>query len=137
MIKRRFWEILTVALFGGFAYGLIEVLFRGYTHPSMVLAGGICFTSLYYINLKMKSRSLILRGLIGSAVITSVEFIFGVIFNLILNLGVWDYSHRPFNILGQICPLFSFVWFVFSVPLIYISVFIFHRLNKRLFFFQG
>lgn len=136
MIGKRCAEFLTVALLGGFVYGLVEILFRGYTHPSMVAAGGICITVLYYINLKMKSRNLILRGLIGSLVITLVELAFGVVFNMILGMRVWDYSNMPFNFLGQICPVFSFIWFIFSLPLVYISVFIFHRLNKRLFLFQ-
>ena len=134
--NKRFAEVLTVSFLGGFIYGFTEVLFRGYTHPSMMLAGGICFLLLYYINLRMKSRSLLLRGLIGSAVITSVEFVFGVIFNLLLGMDVWDYSERPFNILGQICPLFSFIWFVFSIPVVFISVFVSDRLNKRLSFYQ-
>jgi uncharacterized membrane protein len=25
-------------------------------------------------------------------------------------MGVWDYSHVPFNIMGQICPMFSLLW---------------------------
>lgn len=135
-MKKHFAHVLIVFLLGGFIYGLIEILFRSYTHYSMFFAGGICFTLLYFINLKMKSRSLILRGIIGSVVITAVEFVFGVVFNIFLGLGVWDYSHRPFNILGQVCPLFSLCWFAFSVPLIYISVFIFFRLNKNLRLFQ-
>ena len=29
--------------FGGCAYGLVEVLYRGYTHWTMLLLGGFCF----------------------------------------------------------------------------------------------
>ena len=29
--------------FGALGYGLIEILWRGHTHPSMLTAGGICF----------------------------------------------------------------------------------------------
>lgn len=129
--KAKTAELLIVFLLGAVVYALMEIIFRGYTHPSMALAGGICFTLLYFINLSMKSRSLILRGLIGSAVITAVEFIFGLIFNIILNKGVWDYSNQPFNILGQICLSFTFCWFIVSLPIVYISVFIFHSLNKK------
>ena len=31
---------------GGLLYGLIEILWRGWTHWSMVLCGGLCFLSL-------------------------------------------------------------------------------------------
>lgn len=37
-------------LFGGAGYGLIELIWRGHTHPSMVVTGGICFVILYSVN---------------------------------------------------------------------------------------
>lgn len=134
--KGKYIEKFTVFLFGGTIYALMEILFRSYTHPSMFLAGGICFLLLYKINLSMKSRSLILRGLIGSLIITGIEFIFGVIFNLILKESVWDYSNKPLNVLGQICIHFSVLWFFISIPVLYIAVFIFHNLNKKFAFRQ-
>jgi hypothetical protein len=42
--------------------------------------------------------------------VTAVELIFGVIFNIILKMRVWDYSHLPFNLFGQICPLYTLLW---------------------------
>ena len=42
--------------------------------------------------------------------ITAVEFVFGLVFNVFLGMSVWDYSSVPGNILGQICPLFSVLW---------------------------
>jgi uncharacterized membrane protein len=42
--------------------------------------------------------------------VTAVEFVFGILFNLILKMNVWDYSNMPLNILGQICPLFTLMW---------------------------
>ena len=41
--------------------------------------------------------------LICSIIITAVEFTSGLILNVWLGLGIWDYSNMPFNILGQIC----------------------------------
>ena len=35
--------------------------------------------------------------------------------NVWLNLGVWDYSHLPGNVMGQICPEFAFLWFFLSI----------------------
>ena len=37
----HFGKSVVMFLFGGFGYGLIEVLWRGRTHWSMVLCGGI------------------------------------------------------------------------------------------------
>lgn len=52
--------------------------------------------------------------LLGSIIITVLEFITGVITNLILGWNVWDYSAKPFNLLGQICLENSFYWVLLS-----------------------
>ena len=89
--------------FGGIVYVLIEMLWRGYSHWSMFILGGICFVLLGLIQM-----------LIGTFIITLMEFIFGCIFNLLLNLNVWDYYDLPFNIMGQICLPYMFLWFLLS-----------------------
>lgn len=104
-------------LFGGVGYGLIELIWRGRTHPSMIITGGICFVMLYGIGKALRRRSVLLRSAISCAAITAVEFSVGVIVNLILRLSVWDYSANRFNLLGQICLLYTFLWFLLSVPL--------------------
>ncbi len=38
-------EYICVFLSGGIIYSFIEVAWRGYTHWSMTIAGGICFIS--------------------------------------------------------------------------------------------
>ena len=66
-------------------------------------------------------RPLLLRCLIGAAIITSIELVAGIIFNLWLGMNVWDYSEMSFNLLGQICPMFTAVWFLISIPAFYLS----------------
>ena len=51
---------------------------------------------------------------ISMFILTACEFITGVIVNIWLGLGVWDYSTLPFNILGQICLPFSLLWIIIS-----------------------
>ena len=41
----KFKQNLIVYSIGAVGYGIIEVLFRGYTHWSMLIAGGLCFYS--------------------------------------------------------------------------------------------
>ena len=36
-------------------------------------------------------------------------------------LGVWDYSRRKGNLLGQICPLYSALWFLLCIPVLPLS----------------
>ena len=103
---------------GGAAYGAIEVLWRGYTHWSMILTGGSCFAVLYKILIRAASCSMKVKCCIGSAVITWFEFTAGFVFNHCLRLGVWDYSDRRFNFCGQICPLYSLLWGLLTVPVV-------------------
>lgn len=103
--------------FGYTAYSLIELAWRRYTHFTMGIAGGICFVALYHIFGRLKKASLFHKCIIGSGVITLIEFVFGCIFNLILKLDIWDYSNLPFNILGQICLLYSVLWAFLCIPI--------------------
>lgn len=130
--KRKAIEYTVIFCFGSIMYGLIEIIIRSYTHWTMLLTGGSVFCVLYFLNLSLKTRSFVLRGLIGAAIITAVEFGVGVVANLIFDLDVWDYSSRRGNILGQICPWFSFCWFLLSVASVYVSIFFYWQLNKSL-----
>lgn len=58
---------------------------------------------------------LLLQSALCTGAITAAEFCAGCILNLWLGLGVWDYSHMPGNILGQICPQFAVVWLALSI----------------------
>lgn len=123
---------MIVFCIGSIMYSLIEVIYRGYTHWTMTLTGGFVFLILYYMNLTLKTRSFVLRGLLGSLIITLTEFVVGIIVNLRFSMHVWDYSKQPGNILGQICPVFSLCWFLLSVPAVYIVIFLHWQLNKKM-----
>ncbi len=99
---------------GSAGYGLCETAVRGRTHWSMLLAGGICLVWLVLADIKYMPLPIYLRSLYGGLIITAVEFVFGCIFNIILGFEVWDYSHLPLNIMGQICPKFYFIWVLMS-----------------------
>ena len=88
---------------GGVGYCLIELLWRGYTDPTMAFAGGIAFCLLAIIQKNMKPFRFFYRCIAGGLTITTVEFVFGAVFNLWLKRAVWDYSLMPLNLLGQIC----------------------------------
>lgn len=104
-------------LIGGVCYGLIEILWRRYTHWSMVLTGGFCFTVLYRIFKHIRRIAMWKKCCIGSAVITFVELIVGWAVNVRMKLGVWDYSNHPLNFRGQICPLYSLLWALLTLPI--------------------
>ena len=103
---------------GAAGYGLLEILWRGFTHWSMLTAGGICFLFFAKIAEKLKNTGIIIKGIIGSLFITAIELIFGIIFNIILKKNVWDYSKLPLNLGGQICVLYSAIWVIISIVFI-------------------
>lgn len=107
-------EIFTI---GGVSYGLIEILWRKYTHWTMVLTGGVCFSVLYRLYDKKQDCSMLKKCVMGSAVITSIEFITGFVVNMLLKMKVWDYSKMPLNVFGQVCAVYSFLWGLLSIPI--------------------
>ena len=107
----RIIKDLFLFIVGGSAYCGIEILYRGNTHWTMFIVGALCFILIEYINEVFPwDMALWKQMLIGGCIITTLEFISGCIINLWLGWNVWDYSHIPLNILGQICLPFYFVW---------------------------
>ena len=103
---------------GAVGYCALEILWRGRTHLSMAVVGGICFVLIYVINKYLPDYSYTFRAFLCAVAITLVELMSGVVLNIVLRLNVWDYSKSPFNILGQICPLYSILWFCLSFVII-------------------
>ncbi len=62
-----------------------------------------------------------LQALCCAMLVTAVEFVAGLVLNVWLGLGIWDYSHLPFNLMGQICLQFFFVWW--GLCFVFIPVF--------------
>ena len=122
-------EYLMCFAVGAVAYGMIEVAFRGYTHWTMILTGG---TVLVLLNLISKTEGLnaLLMCFLGMIVITSLEFAVGMAVNVGFGWSVWDYSDKPLNLFGQICPQFCLGWFFLSIPAYGVCRYIRKRLSS-------
>ncbi|MDD7312025.1 MAG: hypothetical protein SOZ49_05335 [Clostridiaceae bacterium] len=106
-------KLLVTFAAGGVGYCALETLWRGRTHPSMALCGGTVLAVFTKMVRRGGSRlGLCLRG---CALITGCELLCGLVFNR--DRQVWDYSRLPGNFRGQICPLFSALWFLLCIPL--------------------
>ena len=127
VMRHSFYYIIAFVI-GAVGYCLIEVLWRGYTHISMAFIGGLCFLLINIIGRRFSHHSVFLRAVLCCAVITGVEFVSGFFLNIVYGLEVWDYHTLPFNLLGQICPLYSFLWFVLSFVCL---IFIDRKFKKR------
>ncbi len=110
-------EAPLVLLVGGVGYYLIELLWRGHSHPAMLLCGAICFYFVYRLSCTYPDVPVLYRALLGAVFITGIELISGCVLNLGLGLAVWDYSDLPFHFLGQICLFYSIGWFLLCFPL--------------------
>ena len=117
MARNSVCKTAILFVFGGLAYFGLEVLFRGHSHWTMFVLGGFLFLILGELNegLLEWDTPLILQGVIGSVIVTGAELATGMILNVWLGLGVWDYSGMPLNYKGQICLPFSILWIFVSI----------------------
>lgn len=104
---------------GALGYGGLEIAARGYTHWTMLLAGGVCLLGLRRISLVLASAPFLLRCAAGAAMITGIELAVGLLCNRLLHWAVWDYSDQWGNLWGQICPQFTLYWFLLSALMLW------------------
>lgn len=113
---------------GGTVYFLMEVGYKSITgHPEriswtmLVLAAILCIP-IERAGAEMPWDVPLWIQAAGCAVlVTATELIAGLILNVWLGLGVWDYSDLWGNLWGQICPQFAAIWW--GLCLVFIPVF--------------
>ncbi len=98
---------------GGLSYGGLEVICRGHTFISMGMIGGICMAMIHILNDERRKNMIpaYVTVSISWVFIVSAELVSGEILNRMLRLHIWSYSKMRFNFDGQICLLFSLLWF--------------------------
>ena len=122
----KIWKNCLLFYTGGMVYLSLELLYRGRSHGSMFLAGGLCFLLIGHMNRVEPKLPLPLRALVGALIVTTVELGTGMVFNR--QYQVWDYRDQPGNFMGQICPLFSALW----IPLSLAAALLFEQMEKRI-----
>lgn len=93
-------------LFGAAGYPLLELAWRGRTHISMALAGGLSTAAMHAIGRRCKS--LPSAGVTSAAAVTVIEAACGLVWNK--EHQVWDYRRMPLNWHGQVCLPYSVLW---------------------------
>ena len=114
---------MILILLGGSAYVGLELLWRGRSHGTMFLAGGLCFLLLGRLH---RVKPWLLRGVLGACMITAVELLIGLLFNR--DYRVWDYRRLPLHFHGQICLPFFILW----VPVSLFAMALYARAEKLL-----
>ena len=114
-----------VFLTGGSTYVGMELLWRGRSHSSMFLAGGLCLLLIGHLEQVEPKLPLPLRILTGAGIITMTELGLGLAFNR--DFSVWDYRDMPGNYLGQICLPFCLAW----VPVSFLAGKLYLKLTRK------
>lgn len=102
--------IIVIFLIGATGYGAIEIIWRSKTHWTMLLCGGLSILIIFGINTLFHNLHPVFTSIISSAIITVIELIAGLEFNVKRQMNVWDYSEIPINYKGQICLRYSLLW---------------------------
>jgi len=119
---KRITQGLSLFTIGGIGYVCLENLWRGYSHITMFFAGGLSFLLIEIMDIRLgKKVGVFPKCILGSAIITVIEFLFGCVFNLHYKMNVWDYSHLPFNLFGQISAPISILWGFLTFPVLYLG----------------
>ncbi|MDY3031132.1 MAG: hypothetical protein SOS24_05165 [Clostridia bacterium] len=123
------WDIVLMFFIYGFMGWCLEVAFFGVTEGKFVnrgfLNGPICpiygFGAMIVIMLLLPLKKNIALLYICSVLITSLlEFVTGLVLEKLYHVRWWDYSDRPFNIMGHVCLSFSLAWGIACVVVMYV-----------------
>ena len=115
---RRLSNLALHVLFGliaGCIYLLIELVWRGRTHWTMLPLAAVIFVCAGILDERENPPPFWAQVAIGTIIATALEFVAGLILNVWIGLGVWDYSNLPWNVLGQICPQFTLAWAILMI----------------------
>lgn len=114
-------EVVFCALLGALVdfKGMCYWSLGGYSSIWMGLVGGVAFTLLGMLNEVKRIRTfpLALQCLLGAVLITTLEFVVGLILNVWLKLEIWNYQGEPLAhlFLNQINLFHSILWFFLSI----------------------
>lgn len=122
----KIWKNCMLFYLGGMIYLFLEFSFRGWSHGSMFLAGGLCFLGLGWLLRQFPRMPLAVKTVLGAALVTAVELAAGLLVNR--DLRIWDYSGLRYNFRGQICLNFSLLW----MPVSLAGMWLYERVKKYL-----
>jgi len=115
---------------GGAGYMILEFLWRGRSHGSMFLLGGLCFLLVGGCVARIPRLPLALRLLTGAVLITALELLTGLLANR--DYSVWDYRNQLYHLQGQICLRYSLLWIPISFLSMWLYDFLHNPLERRL-----
>ena len=129
MTLKRLMEYGFMWLLGGSIYYSFEMIFRGFSHWTMFVLGGICMVFFAFQGRSSNFQEALWKQVIRCTIfVTACEFVTGIIVNKWFDLGVWDYSDQPFHLFGQICLPFAIIFSALCLSGILLSGYLLHWL---------
>ena len=118
------WKLCVLFYLGGMCYAGLELLWRGFSHWSMFVLGGICFVLVGNLKHLRPGKKLPVRATEAALLITLLELGCGLLVNR--SYRVWDYRNMPLNLLGQICLPFTLLW----IPVSFAAMLLYDWTNR-------
>ena len=117
----------------GALYMVLEGLWRGWTHISMLVVGGLSAFLIGRLNERPKfyARKMWQECVIGTFIVLVLEFVSGILLNIWLKLDVWNYSGSWGNLYGQICVPCALLWFTLMPLCIYVDDYLRYKLFEE------
>ncbi len=121
----KFWKNCVLFYVGGAGYYILELLWRGWSHGSMFLLGGVCFLLIGRVCRRLR-LPLAVRLLVSAGMVTALELLTGLLVNA--DHRIWDYSAQRWHYRGQICLNASLLW----IPVSLMAMGLYTAAEKRL-----
>ena len=118
------WKLCFLFYLGGLCYAGLELLWRGFSHGSMFVLGGICFVLVGNLKRLRPGKKLPARVTEAALIITLLELGCGLLVNR--SYRVWDYRNMPLNVFGQICLPFTLLW----IPVSFVAMLLYDWTNR-------
>jgi hypothetical protein len=131
VINIKIWKSTLMMYLGGMTYAGLELLWRGRTHSSMFMLGGLCFVLIGKMGRVRPVLPIPVRTLAAAGLVTALELGCGLIVNR--EYAVWDYRNLPLNYHGQICLPFTLLWIPISLAAIWLYDHVDEQVENRLF----
>jgi len=98
----------------GMVYFTLEGFWRGNANIIMFFIGGLCATLIGSINEYPQYYKLKIwqQAAIGTLIVLVIEFVSGMVFNVMLGMNLWSYMDTWGNLYGQICISYALLWFL-------------------------
>lgn len=106
-------EIFFTALLGNKLTPQPHISLMGVTSLWCILIYGTGGSIVAILNESPKfyQMSMLKQTLLGGTLVVFIEFLYGVLFNLVMGLGIWNYT-SSLNLLGQIDLFHSLCWYI-------------------------